>query len=96
MHCYSIIVFSLYNYSGRPLDLDVDVSTVFLTDGVNVFLQWTHSESFASYNVTTTPPTAPSVSLTSANFIADYNTLYVVSVVAQLQCGQDNVPSNIY
>ena len=64
-------------------------------DGVNVFLWWTHIESIASYSVSTTPPTAVSVSLTSANFTADYNTMYNVSVVAQLQCGQDSVSSNV-
>ena len=51
-------------------------------------LQWTHDESFASYNVTTLPPTSITVRGTSANFTVAYNTLYVVRVVAQLQCGE--------
>ena len=82
-------MYQYFNFNtGSLLALDVNKSADFLLSGVNVDLQWTHDESFASYDVTTVPPTSITVRGTSANFTAAYNTLYVVRVVAQLLCGE--------
>ena len=80
---------------GWPLALNVDVSTDFLLEGAHVLLQWTHNESFVSYNVNISPPADVTVNYTSANFTATYNILYTVSVVAQLQCSQESVSSDV-